>query len=237
MPPRKRAPRKTTKKVEEELVIPDIPPTQVEDEVPVESPPESSVSLSVEIPPREREEDSPPPPPPVEESSSPVSEQIKDMLIMRQMQYTMLEQSQIIQTLQQRLEEMEGSKGGNEDKYVVGGEEEEEEEEGGKVEEESRREEVVDMGWPSPEEKEEEKNEEEVEDDDPLSYRREKKDRKFEDVYATDGSYDNDKNITLTDAASGTWGAMSQTPSHVGLRTRSLFLNPTLQQPSIGGLI
>jgi hypothetical protein len=214
MPPRKRAPRKT-KKVEEELVI------KVEEElvIKVEEAPVVDPPHEIEI-----EEVCPPPPPPVEEPSSPASEQIKDMLIMRQMQYTMLEQAQMIQSLRQRLDEVE--EGGSKSGKGVEVEEEEEEEERNKKEE-------VDMGWP--EEKKEE--EQEVEEDDPMAYRREKKDRKFEDVYATDGSYDNDKNITLTDAGSGTWGSMSQTPSHVGLRTRSLFLTPTLQQPSIGGLI
>jgi hypothetical protein len=210
MPPRKRAPRKPTNRVEEELVIPE-PPVPVEIPDVLEVPEvESSESPSGEIPP---------------EPSSPVDEQIKDMLIMRQMQYTMLEQSRMIRTLQQRLGDMEG--GNKVEETVVQVEEEQKEEE-------------VDMGWPSPDVKEDggaDEDGETDEDDDPLSYRREKKDRKFEDVYATDGPYDNDKNITLTDAASGTWGSMSQTASHVGLRTRSLFLNPTLQQPSIGGLI
>lgn len=131
---------------------------------------------------------------------------------MHQMQRTMLEQSQMIAKLMQRLDESDAK---SDDIEEV---EEEEEEE-------------FDMEWPSsssltPPVKE-----------NPLNYRREKRERNFHDVYASDVATATDKNIILTDAASGTWGHMAQTSSLVGLRTRSLCLNPTLQQPSIGGLI
>jgi hypothetical protein len=60
--------------------------------------------------------------------------------------------------------------------------------------------------------------------------------RSFEEVYANE-NMDVSKNITFTDASAGTWGSMSQVQTNVGMRTRGLFLNPTLQQPSIGGLM
>jgi hypothetical protein len=71
---------------------------------------------------------------------------------------------------------------------------------------------------------------------DPLLSRRENTSRSFQDVYA-DEKIDVSKNITLTDASAGRWGSIPQTPTNVGMRTRGLLLNPTLQQPSIGGLL
>ena len=66
--------------------------------------------------------------------------------------------------------------------------------------------------------------------------RRENVGRPFEQVYASEqGSVS--PNITLTDASAGRWGSMSQTQTNVGMRTRALMLNPSLQQPSIGGLM
>jgi len=59
--------------------------------------------------------------------------------------------------------------------------------------------------------------------------------RPFEDVYANEQAPIS-QNITLTDASAGRWGALPQTQTNVGMRTRALLLNPTLQQPSIGGL-
>lgn len=60
--------------------------------------------------------------------------------------------------------------------------------------------------------------------------------RTFAEVYA-DEHVDVSEHITFTDASAGRWGAMPQTQTNVGMRTRGLLLNPTLQQPSIGGLM
>ena len=103
------------------------------------------------------------------------------------------------------------------------------------VQEESEESEGVNMDWP--EEKEEEKEpllEEEVYD--PLRNRREASIRSYKDVYATEKESFSE-NITLTDASSSRWGSMPQNQTRVGMRTRGLCLNPTLQQPSIGGLL
>ena len=73
---------------------------------------------------------------------------------------------------------------------------------------------------------------------DPLKSRREKTEYTFEELYANEGRVTTSENITLIDGASGSrWGSMPQTQTNVGMRTRGLFLNPTLQQPSIGGLL
>ena len=66
--------------------------------------------------------------------------------------------------------------------------------------------------------------------------RREKSSRPYEEMYATEQDILSD-NITLLDASSSMWGAIPQTNTHVGMRSRSLLLNPTLQQASIGGLL
>jgi len=66
--------------------------------------------------------------------------------------------------------------------------------------------------------------------------RRERVDRPFEEVYAAE-HVGVSKNFTLTDASGGRWGAIPQTQTNVGMRTRGLTLNPSLQQPSIGGLM
>lgn len=65
--------------------------------------------------------------------------------------------------------------------------------------------------------------------------RRETNSFSIEDVYACEHG-NVDKNIVLTDASASRWGSFSHQQTNVGLRTRGLWLNPTLQQPSIGGL-
>ena len=90
----------------------------------------------------------------------------------------------------------------------------------------------VDMEWPH----NDECTEDEPEYDVVTSTRREARDRSYSEMYASDNDTFS-KNITLTDASSGRWGSMPQTQTRVGMRTRGLCLNPTLQQPSIGGLM
>ena len=195
-------------------------PLEEEKPLEVEQPLEEEKPLEV-LPVEKTRRIATPAPPPPPSPPSPGTGQIQDILIMHQMQRTMLEQSQMIAKLMQRLDGSELKAQDQKDEVEEKEKEEEEEEE------------EFDMDWPSSTSlvpslpvKE-----------DPLNYRREKRERNFHDVYASDLSTATDKNIILTDAANGTWGHMAQTSSHVGLRTRSLCLNPTLQQPSIGGLI
>ena len=79
--------------------------------------------------------------------------------------------------------------------------------------------------------------EETVPDFDAVHSRKERTTQSFAAMYATDSNMTVDPSIIRTDAAAGLWGGMPQTQTHVGLRTRGLMLNPTLQQPSVGGLI
>jgi hypothetical protein len=153
---------------------------------------------------------------PVAEIESPTSQQISDMRLMLQMRQTIDEQTLMMRRMSAQLETLQS----------------EVEPEEPSVEEPSVEE--PDMTWP--EEKEEEKEEEKDEEYNPLQNRREAKPRSYKDMYASDKEIFSE-NITLSDASSGRWGAMPHKETRVGMRTRSLCLNPTLQQPSIGGLM
>ena len=157
---------------------------------------------------------------PVAEIESPTSQQISDMRLMLQMRQTIDEQTLMMRRMSAQLETLQSE---------VEPEEPSVEEPG--VEE-------PDMTWPEEkeEEKEEEKDEEKDEEYNPLQNRREAKPRSYKDMYASDKEIFSE-NITLSDASSGRWGAMPHKETRVGMRTRSLCLNPTLQQPSIGGLM
>ena len=72
---------------------------------------------------------------------------------------------------------------------------------------------------------------------DAIHSRREYTTRSMVDVYANEIDENVDENIVLTDASASRWGAASRMQTNVGMRTRGLWLNPTLQQPSIGGLV
>ena len=69
------------------------------------------------------------------------------------------------------------------------------------------------------------------------STRREPLSLKFSQVYATDTGVAMPPNIMDTDAVCGVMGKKHHGNTRVGLATRGLKLNPTLQQPSIGGLV
>ena len=104
--------------------------------------------------------------------------------------------------------------------------------EGVPKEEEEVVEEAPSMGWPEVKDDEEPKEVLEEKPDAP-----EAPDRSLNELYACDTNEQNDPNIMLADASKGVLGEVTQNPTHVGLRTRGLLLNHTLQQPSIGGLV
>jgi len=74
---------------------------------------------------------------------------------------------------------------------------------------------------------------------DPLpvdSSRREATQQRFENVYATDRGESLSENILNRDASGGVMSSIPSSGTRVGMATRELMLNPTLQQRSIGNL-
>lgn len=206
--------RKRKAKVEELDLSADAPPAivaPVDRSLPVESPPPPPVE-SPPPPPVE----SPPPPPP----SSPKEDAMMKMMVkMEQMQELIERQTSFLALAQEKMQEKM------------------QEPTPPPVDAVEKEDEMVGLAWPVEKDTPEDLDWpiERAVSEAPRS--RDAPDRTVEEMYAGDMSVPSEQNIVLADASSNVFGDVHQVQTRVGLRTRGLLLNPTLQQPSIGGLM